>query len=150
MSNEATALMFLDAANALSDEGIGFSRFDPGTGPLWVGTVHGSDAFCNLEICAEPDGHYAVVLNTWFTHTGGSEEDARRILYWTFGPIMGEEVEVGPLTYDPDDELWKCAMLRVCEDLRQMQRWVEHTLNTAWQAGLQFSQDLHALPATVC
>jgi hypothetical protein len=116
---------------ALDREGIMVSSVDDASGELWLGLLHGEDAWCRLGVTVARD-HFVVRMRAF------SPEESLGYLRWRYEELIDDQVDIGPQRVD-DYGLSSCDMERRFTGLFEMVDWLRRTLDVALDGGLEFS-----------
>lgn len=116
---------------ALDREGVMVSSADRDTGEIWLGLLHGEDAWCRLGLTVAQD-HFVVKMRAF------SPDESLGYLRWRYADLIDDQVDIGPQRTDAYG-LARCDMERRFSGLFETVDWIRHTLDAALDSGLEFS-----------
>jgi hypothetical protein len=129
---ERTTKTDFDATlRALDREGILVSSADRDSGEIWLGLLHGEEAWCRVGILVAHD-HYVVRLRAF------APDEALGYIRWRYADLIDDEVDVGPQHVDGYG-LAYCDMERRIRGLYETVDWTRRMLDGALEAGMEFS-----------
>jgi hypothetical protein len=115
---------------ALQDAGIPVSSVNRDNREVWLGLLHGTDAWCRVGIGVE-ERHFHVTMRAF------AEQESLGYVRWRYEELIDDLVEVGAQQED-EYGLAYCDMSRSFTGLREMTAWVERMIDTAMLNGLEF------------
>jgi len=115
---------------ALEEAGIPVSSVDRSDRRIWLGLLHGPEAWCRVGISVGR-GHFHVTMRAF------AEQESLGYVRWRYEDIIDDLVDVGSQKQD-EYGLAYCDMSRAFTGLREMTDWTEKMIDTALLNGLEF------------
>lgn len=119
-----------NTVTALQDAGIPVSSVDRNTREIWLGLLHGPDAWCRVGIKVDKQ-HFHVTMRAF------TDQESLGYVRWRYEDLIDDLVEVGSQQED-EYGLAYCDMARSFTGMREMTDWTERMIDTAMLNGLEF------------
>jgi len=112
-------------------EGLPVSSSDRDQGEIWLGLLHGPEAWCKVGVHVGHH-HHRVTMRAF------ADNQSLGYIRWRYEDLIDDQVEVGPQRQD-EYGLTYSDMVRVFNGTYEMVAWVRRMIDCALLVGMEFS-----------